>query len=270
MLPFITPTTTCQPHSTDDDARVSGHDFKIDLWGCGWYGVGAMRSVRYWLGLLGLAAGMWCTEAQATEVILTGGVALTAWEHLRGPAKHDNWWANFVRASTVRMEQARSVKPGEKFVWIVFRPAYVSRGREDKKDYLSMIRDLATKYNASLIFVDTADAACAAINGVGKGKITSFYYFGHSNAYAFMLDYSNTIIGSSKQWIHEKDLARRIRRDVFAPGAKCYSYGCYTGRSMSAKWKKCFGVPLVGNMESTRYQPVGDGHMPTGAGMWVE
>ena len=232
---------------------------------------GVMIRVKQWGLALAMAAGLCCSPAaQAVEVILTGGVALKNWEQLRGPARHDNWWANFVRASTVRMALARRENPSVKFTWIVYRPAYVTRGREEKKDYLSMIRDLATKYNAHLVFADTADAVYSAINAVGKGNIHSFYYFGHSNAYAFMLDYSNSIIGSSKQWIHEKDLPTRIRRDVFAPGAKCYSYGCYTGRSMSAKWKKAFGVPMMGNTESTRYQPVGDGLMPTGAGKWVE
>lgn len=217
------------------------------------------------VGLLGIPT------AQAVEVILTGGVALKTWETLRGPAKHDNWWANFVRASTVRMEQARRENPTMNITWIVYRPAYVTRGKEDHKDYLSNIRELAGKYRAKLVFVDTADQVYAAINNApsGKDRITSFYYFGHSNAYAFMLDYSNSIIGSSKQWIHEGDLATRINKGVFSPNAKCYSYGCYTGRSMSAKWKAAFGVPMMGNMESTRYQPVGDGKLPAGAGKWV-
>lgn len=210
--------------------------------------------------------------SSAVEVILTGGVALKTWEHLRGPAKHDNWWANFVRASTVRMGIARSENPSAHFVWIVFRPSYITRGKEDGKDYVSRIRDLAPKYNAKLVFVDTADQAYSAINNAAHGsdRITTFYYFGHSNAHAFMLDYSNNIIGVSKHWIHEKDIAKRIRRDIFAPNAQCFSYGCYTGRSMSAKWKEALGIPMLGNTESTRYQPVGDGRMPVGAGEWTK
>jgi len=84
-----------------------------------------------------------------------------------------------------------------------------------------------------------------------------------------MLDYSNDIIGASTEWMHENDLATHIRRDIFAPDAECWSYGCYTGQSMSAKWKEVFGVPLWGNLESTRYQPVGEGRLPAGAGRWV-
>lgn len=230
-----------------------------------------ITQMRQWgVALAALWAG--CATASGVEVILTGGVALKSWEVLRGPAKHDNWWANFVRASTVRMEIARRENPGVRFVWIVYRPAYIARGREDGKDYVGMIRDLARKYAAKLVFVDTSAQACSAINNAPSGadRITTFYYFGHSNAHAFMLDYSNTIIGSSKQWIHEDELGARLRRAAFAPNAKCFSYGCYTGMSMSAKWKQALGVPMLGNTASTRYQPVGEGRMPVGAGRWQQ
>lgn len=238
-------------------------------WGMVW---GVMIRLKQYGLLLAAAAGLCSPVSQAVEVILTGGVALKTWEHLRGPAKHDNWWANFVRASTVRMELARRENPSVRFVWIVYRPAYITRGKEDRKDYVSMIRDLSKKYNAQLVFADTADQVYAAINNAPRGndRIHSFYYFGHSNAHAFMLDYSNSIIGSSKQWIHEDDLTKRIKRNIFTPDAQCFSFGCYTGKSMTAKWKSAFGVTLVGNTESTRYQPVGDGKMPVGAGAWVK
>lgn len=233
--------------------------------------VPVMKCLRKW-GMLLAALGILApSESSAVEVILTGGVALSTWENLRGPAKHDNWWANFVRASTVRMEMARRENPKASFTWIVYRPAYITRGKEDRKDYISMIRNLAQKFNAKLIMVDTADQVYNAINNApsGSDRITSFYYFGHSNAHAFMLDYSNSIIGSSKQWIHENDLATRLRRSAFSPNAKCFSYGCYTGQSMSAKWYAATGIPMLGNTQSTRYQPVGDGRLPEGAGKWT-
>ena len=224
-----------------------------------------------WIVSLLAVAGM-CFPATGVEVILTGGVALKSWEYLRGPAKHDNWWANFVRASTVRMQIERQSNPKQQFVWSVYRPAYVTRGQEEKTDYVSRIRETARKYGAKLELVDTADQAYRAINRAGQGKqrITSFVYFGHSNAHAFMLDYSNSIIGSSKQWMHEKELASRLSRNAFAPGAKCISYGCYTGLSMSRYWRAALGVPLVGNTASTRYQPVGEGKLPTGGGEWKQ
>ena len=229
-----------------------------------------MIRLRHW-GLL--LAGFWacCSMASAVEVILAGGVALKTWENLRGPVRHDNWWANFVRASTVRIALARKENPNVKIVWIVYRPAYVTRGKEDKRDYVSDIRSLSAKYNVKLVFVDTADQAYSAINNAPQGgeRIHAFYYFGHSNAHAFMLDYSNSIIGSSKHWMHEDDLAKRLNAAAFAPNAKCFSYGCYTGVSMSAKWRKATGCPMMGNTSTTRYQPVGDGRMPEGGGRWT-
>ena len=218
-----------------------------------------------------LALGL-CPVAQAVQVIMTGGVALRSWENNRGPLAHDNWWANFVRASTVQMEISRGKDPSARIVWLVYRPAYVTRGAENQTDYISRIRETAAKYRVKLVFFDTADQMYKALNAAARGKdrITHFYYFGHSNPNAFMLDYSNYIVAASTVWMHEDDLAARIKPGVFAPGAECWSYGCYTGRSMSKKWKKATGAGMWGNLESTRYQPVGDGHLPQGVGKWVQ
>lgn len=222
-----------------------------------------------------LMAGMLFLPAmtsQAVEVILSGGVALRGWEVLRGPEAHDRWWANFIRAATIRIEHIRKENPQAKIKWIVFRPAYVARGKEDKKDYVSMIKETAGKKKVQLIYVDTAEQTYKAINaaGAGRDKITSFYYFGHSNAHAFMLDYSSDIMAASTHWMHEKDLAERLNPKAFAPNANCWSYGCYTGNSMSQVWQKSLGVPLWGNTRYTRYQPVGWGELPEGSGSWVK
>ena len=241
----------------------------LDIAGLTLYAVHTMMKFARYILPVGLLLLSPVTEA--VEVILSGGVALKSWEHLRGPSAHDNWWANFIRAATVQMDMTRRKKPQESIVWIVYRPSYITRGREDGKDYVGMIREQATKRNARLVLVDTADQAFAAINGAARGadKINSFYYFGHSNAHAFMLEYSNDIIGASTQWMHEDDLGAKINRTVFATDARCRSFGCYTGNSMSAKWFKAVGVPLWGNTEATRYHPVSNGCLPMGNGRWV-
>ena len=213
-----------------------------------------------------------CSLTQAVEVVLCGGVALRSWENLRGPSAHDNWWANFVRASTVYIDSALAKDPKKDIVWIVYRPSYITRGKENQIDYISRIRETAGKRHLRLRFVDTADEAYKAINQAPrnkKDKVTAFYYFGHSNPHAFMLDYSNSVMAASKAWMHEKDLASKINKNIFAPDAECWSYGCYTGRSMSKYWKAAFGVGMWGNPASTRYQPVGEGKLPAGAGKWV-
>ena len=44
--------------------------------------------------------------SRAVHVVMCGGPALRQWEGLRiQPDRHDNWWANFVRASTIRIAQ---------------------------------------------------------------------------------------------------------------------------------------------------------------------
>lgn len=232
--------------------------------------LGVMKKI--WCSVLAVAVLACLPVCPAVEVILAGGVALKSWEHYRGKSAHDNWWANFVRASTVRIDMAQRKDPNVPIVWIVYRPAYITRSKEEGKDLIPLIREEAAKRKVKLVFVDTAEQAYQAINkaGGGKERITSFYYFGHSNAHAFMLDYSNDIIATSRQWIHEKELATKLRREAFAPDAACRSFGCYTGNSMSRSWHQAIGVPLWGNTESTRYQPVGNGQLPIGAGTWVK
>ena len=49
---------------------------------------------------------------RADHVIVTGGPALRQWENLRVQQdQHDRWWANFVRAATLRMDEIRQVTP---------------------------------------------------------------------------------------------------------------------------------------------------------------
>ena len=223
------------------------------------------------LVILPMMTALLAGPTSAVDVVLSGGVAVKSWEKLRGPNAHDNWWANFIRGATVRIDQLQKKNPKADITWIVYRPAYLTRGKEDGQDYITMIREQASKRKVKLVFVNTGDEAFKAINKAarGKKKIDSFYYFGHSNAHAFMLDYSSDIIGVSKQWMHENDLADKLNKAAFNTQAECWSYGCYTGNSMSAKWKDAIGIPLWGNTASTRYQPVGWGELPSGAGEWV-
>jgi len=211
-------------------------------------------------------------SVKAIDVILTGGVALKSWENLRGKNAHDRWWANFIRASTMQMSGINKRDPKAKILWIVFRPSYLTRQREDGKTYVKWINGHAVKYHAKLVWVKTAKEAVAAINAApqGKRRIKNFTYFGHSNAYAFMLDYSNDIIGSSTEWIHERDIKGWIKAESFEPNAVCWSYGCFTGLSMSRHWREALGIPLWGNTEATRYQPLSQGRMPEGTGKWVK
>ncbi len=228
-----------------------------------------MRKFTLLAALVALACSSF---VQAVDVVLAGGVALRKWEELRGPQAHDKWWANFIRASTMHMATLRRQNAQSRITWIVYKPAYHARAKADGKPYVTWIEENAVRYGAQLVWFSTNEELYAAINSTPRGadKVKSFYYFGHSNAYAFMLDYSCEIIGVSKVWIHQSDLVKHINPAIFAPDADCRSYGCYTGNSMSKVWKESLGIPLWGNTAATRYQPLSFGRMPEGVGKWVQ
>ena len=83
-------------------------------------------------------------------------------------------------------------------------------------------------------------------------KIASLDWFLHSNKACFMFDYSNEIDSGSKSWLHENELGR-INRGIFAKRAVVKSWGCHTGESMSKKWKRATGVPMIGAVGKTDY-----------------
>lgn len=209
-------------------------------------------------------------RAEAEHVIMAGGPSLRRWEDLRVPDdQHDRWWANFIRASTLRMDELRKAYgPDAKIVWIVHQRSYQTRGREDGKPYTTWIGEQAAKRNASLVWVNTTAEIIQAINRQPRGSIQTFDYFGHSNRHAFMFDYGNEIMAVSGAWLHERDLPR-IKSSVFNRNAFCKSWGCHTGESMSAVWKKALGVPLEGARGKTLYTVVGQGKMPLVDGGWT-
>ncbi|BCX49506.1 hypothetical protein HAHE_34140 [Haloferula helveola] len=208
--------------------------------------------------------------AKADHVIMTGGPALRKWEDLRvSQDRHDRWWANFIRASTLRMVEIRKAYGGNaRIVWIVHRPGYQSRAGEDGKPYTSWITDLARKRNVSLKWVSSNGNVISTLNSLPRGSVQTFDYFGHSNKYCFMLDYGNEIMAASTVWIHEDDL-NRISRSIFAKNAYCKSWGCHTAESMSKKWKSRLGVPLEGAVGPTDYTVVGQGKLPVVKGRWA-
>lgn len=208
-------------------------------------------------------------HAGGSHVILSGGPALRKWEDLRIKRdQHDRWWANFIRAATIHMDKVRSTNEDSKIVWMVYRKAYESRGREDGKPYIKWIQEQASKRNASLVWVNSGDDVIRILNSQPRQSILRFDFFGHSNKHCFLLDYSAEIIGSSKAWLHQDELGA-IKGSVFANNAHCQSWGCHTGESMHTFWKKATGHTLIGAKGKTDYTVVGKGIMPTVSGQWV-
>ena len=222
------------------------------------------------LRLLIFALLFFANLSQAEHVIVTGGPALRRWENFRVKEdQHDRFWANFVRASTLRMTEIKQAHgTAEPIVWIVYKPGYLTRGREDKSPYSKWITDLATKYRVTLIWISSGGELIQAINSRPRQSITTFDFFGHSNRFAFMLDYSNDVMAVSTAWLHERDLGR-IKASVFARNAYCKSWGCHTGESMSAVWKRALGIPLEGANGATNYQAISFGRLPSVTGTWV-
>jgi len=217
--------------------------------------------------------GVWAAENVTHEdIILTGGPALRFMETGKA-ATHDIYWFNFVDASVLRLKELKSKADGGDLVtWLVYRPAYASRGREMGWNLLSQIEAKAKKYGVNLVYFDTKEQLIAYLNkGLNRDKIkiTNFDYIGHSNKACFLFDYSNTIDTMSIAFLHVKDL-KQIEDDVFAENATCKSWGCHSGELYSAKWKSHFDVPMTGAVGKTDFAHGGVPELSNGEGKWVQ
>ena len=187
-------------------------------------------------------------------IIVAGGVSLWAWEKWKAQP-HDNWWMNFIRASRIRIEQIKAANPQQQITLLVYRPSYVSRGRQDNRDYLSLVTSVRDAFGVKLMWFDSTRQL---VNYLNQGqprdrvKINNFEYFGHSNKACLLFDYSNMIDSASKCWLHENDLGQ-IRRGIFTRDALVRSWGCHTGESMSQKFRSATGTPMWGMIGKSQY-----------------
>jgi len=217
-----------------------------------------VKAVLFCLTMLAFAGGV--AQAQNEYIICSGGPALRKWEDLRQPSQqHDRWWGNFVRPARVRMQELQKTLPqGTIITWLVYRDAYLRRAGEDRDPLTSHVQSVQSTYGINLVWFRSGDEVINYINRGGgsvarnRHKISGFEFFGHSNKYCFLFDYSSDIYAASTVWLHENDL-RRINRGAFARGAYCQSWGCHTGESMSKAWKKATGVPMTGAIGKTDY-----------------
>lgn len=204
-------------------------------------------------------------------VIVVGGVSMHAWEKYKAEP-HDHWWANFVHSARIRSEQLREqLGPDVMITWLVYKPAYIQRAKQDGADLIGNINSVRDKLNLHLVYFDRGgDVVDYLNNGQDRSrlKVAGFEYFGHSNKACFMFDYSNVIDSSAKAWMHEDDFKTIDRRD-FAKGAAVKSWGCHTGESMSAKWRAATGTRMWGALGKTQMM---DDELPilsSSGGKWV-
>lgn len=236
-----------------------------------------------WILLLGLTASPGTAHAQrnyAQEeyVILSGGPALRYWEEYRAPKdQHDRYWGNFIRAARIRIDQLRAQHgPSINITWLVYRPGYETRQREDavkRPQYLCTTAEISTLANERgirLLWFNNTNFVISYLNNRGGRKMSGFEFYGHSNKYCFLFDYSNDILGVSSCYLHCVDL-RRLHRGLFTSNAIVHSYGCHTGEYMSRIWKKNTGIPMIGAVGKTDFSAIKDNvTLPTVNGRWAQ
>ena len=235
------------------------------------------------LALLGLSAipdtaSAQRNYAQEEYVIASGGPALRYWEEYRMPRdQHDRYWGNFIRAARIRIDQLRAQHgPAINLTWLVYRPAYETRQSEDavkRPQYLcttAEVTTLAAERGVKLVWFNNTNFLISYLNNRGGRKMSGFEFYGHSNRYCFLFDYSNNILGVSTCYLHSADL-HRLHRGLFAKDALVQSYGCHTGEYMSRIWKKSTGVPMIGAVGKTDFSAIKDNvTLPTVNGRWVQ
>jgi len=190
-------------------------------------------------------------------IIVSGGIALRKWEDLRKEKyQHDRWWGNFIRPARARVQELQNAYDDQcDITWLVYKPSYESRSNEDGKPLISWIESVRDKYKIRLIWISKGEDI---INYINQGKdrsetkIAGFEYYGHSNKHAFLIEYSNRIIGASTVWLHEEQLTG-INRSSFLRKSQCVSYGCNTGESMAKKWRKATGISMRAAIGKTDY-----------------
>src|SRR6266404_7597516 len=155
-----------------------------------------MRRWLFLLPLLVLAVSPLQAATTGEYIILVGGPSLHQWEQYKAQP-HDHWWANFVHAARIRTEQLRAqLGPDAMITWLVYKPGYVDRGKQDGQDLIANINSVRDKYNLRLVYFSRGSEVIDYLNNGEprtQVKIAGFEYFGHSNRACFMFDYSNVV-----------------------------------------------------------------------------
>ncbi len=190
-------------------------------------------------------------------IIISGGPALLNWEQHRRPNhRHDRWWGNFIRTARIRIAALQKETDGAiNITWMVYRPGYETRAAEDGAPLIANIESVRDKYKINLVWFDSTDDVINYVNSGknrAKTKVSGFEYFGHSNKFCFVFDYSNDILGASVVFLHQSDL-KRFKKSAFAKGAYCQSWGCHSAESFSKEFRRATGRKMKGAIGKTDY-----------------
>jgi len=228
-----------------------------------------MRALLFGLVIFLSALSSLKAEPPPEVIIISGGVSLYQWEQYKTPP-HDRWWMNFVRAARIRIQQIREKNPEAQITWLVYRPAYLRRAGEEKKDLVPIIDSVRDAYKVKRVYFSKTSELLAYLNAGRdreKVKIADLEYFGHSNKACWMFDYSNYIDSCSKVWLHENDLVK-LRPGIFSKDAYVRSWGCHTAESMSGHFLRATGVPMWGAVGKTQYRTEELPALATRSGRW--
>ncbi len=218
-----------------------------------------------------LIAGL--NPAPALEyVVLSGGPALRKWEKSK-TRTHDVFWGNFVESATIRLSQLKAkIQPGDRLVWLVYRPAYNRRQAEEKENLIQTIQVKADALGVALYWFDTAAQLLNYLNAHPERvqhPVMSLDFFGHSNKVNWMFDYSNELDGASVVFLHTRDLAK-LNKAIFHPQAEAHSWGCHSGEYYSEKFFERAGVKMWGAVGKTDYSGGGLPTLSSDGGRWTQ
>ncbi len=208
-------------------------------------------------------------------IVISGGPALLQWESYRESRdRHDKWWGNFIRTARIRFDQLRNQLGEDALItWLVYRPGYARRATEEGRPLLSFIESVNEKYHTNLVWFDSGPDVINYLNG-GRSrattKISGLEYFGHSNKYCWVFDYSNFILGASKAWLHQDEFTN-VRKDIFTRRPYVKSWGCHTAESMSERWHYYTKTRMIGAFGKTDYSDSWKNTLPyisTPGGYW--
>src|SRR5687768_2547940 len=155
--------------------------------------------MKWTLIVFSLWLSWWVARAEAAPdreyILISGGVSLYAWEKFKSQP-HDSWWMNFIRAARLRIQEIQAREPDAQITWFVYKPSYIARGRQDKRDYISDINSVRDVYKVKLIYFDRTPELIQYLNAGqprDRVKICNFEFFGHSNKACWMFDYSSNL-----------------------------------------------------------------------------
>lgn len=207
------------------------------------------------------------------QIIVSGGPALRFHEKYKANT-HDRHWGNFVDAAMLRVAEIKTTIPqNDTITWMVYKPAYETRSKEEKEDLINIIIQKANTSNVHLVWFSNRQELLDYLNAdrSTNHKIARLEYFGHSNKRTLMFDYSNDLDGASAEpsMLHILNL-NRIRRDDFTATPYCKSWGCHSGEQFSSAWYKATGRRMYGAIGKTDYAKGGLPVLSTSQGRWSE